>query len=252
VGHSSRVDHVGKPAPGLGQGHLRNSRIVLRKRRNIRFAGRLAELKQARAALYRDANARPHDTLTAVGHTLAHVWSRCHTDHQRRDVLAGQIAKLTTHPGTARGRGLDESRIALTWKTAPALIPDGLDPHGPATPTQHSLPEWVSIDVAAQLTGLSEHTIRQATRLGHIERRHVHPTQPSLSRTSVLRFAETYQDQQNALRPWISFRTAAAILGCSTRAIQAAVDAGDIHQRPAGRPSLARTSVLALLTPSGA
>lgn len=53
--------------------------------------------------------------------------------------------------------------------------------------------QWVSWLKAAEIIGCSHETIRRAVAAGQIEKRDVHRTQASLSRASVLAFAETWR-----------------------------------------------------------
>lgn len=151
---------------------------------------RITGLKSARTIARRAAGALPVEVLIELGLSVEDIWRRCSTDDQRREVLSGQIERLTIYRGNYGGRNLDRSRVDLTWRTdARQVAPEGVaesEPHE----TYSEPAEWISLEEAVKLVGCSMTVIRNAAERGEIEKRKTHRVHPSLSAISVARFAD--------------------------------------------------------------
>src|SRR4029077_11397588 len=82
-----------------------------------RLSHRISGLKAARTVARKVAGALPVEVLINLGLNVEDIWRRCSTDDERREVLSGQIERLTIYRGNRGGRNLDRSRVKLVWRT---------------------------------------------------------------------------------------------------------------------------------------
>ncbi|GAA1836333.1 hypothetical protein GCM10009795_096870 [Nocardioides hankookensis] len=221
---------------------------------DLRHGGhRIAQLKEtrdalrARAGLVSRGAVKVEGELVELGMDVAEIWARCANDEQRRHVLLGQIKDLTIYRAPS-SRAFNPARVHLTWRSVDIrpVPPAGVVLEGPIPADTRLQPAWISTATAVQLTGHTETIIRDAVESGNIERRHVHHSEPSLLRASVLEWAATYRARDRTTESWISFTTACLLTGHGKRAIRAAAERDEIYQRqmPAPAPSLSRDSVI--------
>jgi site-specific DNA recombinase len=148
----------------------------------------ITALKKVKTRIQRRAGVQADSGLEQLDLTVEDIWRRCETDEQRRELLAGQMQRLTIYRGNRGGSNLDLTRIELEWREDTRQ----LAPQGVAANPVHELfrerVEWVSICEAARMVECSEHDIRRAVAKGQIKQRKIHRVHPSISRRSVIEF----------------------------------------------------------------
>jgi hypothetical protein len=160
----------------------------------VALGDRIQRLKRSRAEVRRTAATSPVEELAETGRTLEEVWHLCANDEQRRQILSGQIESLLIARGSRGGRGLDRTRVSLTWQTDPTSVaPDGIAFDQVVHRPRPKPAPWITHVEAAQVVGCSLHTIRKAVVAGTIEQRRTARSYPSLSLRSVRQFATDYQ-----------------------------------------------------------
>jgi|GEM_PF-951439 len=221
----------------------------------------IAALKKVKARLQRRARVHAGRGMEQLNLNVEDIWRRCATDEQRRELLVGQIGRLTIYRGNRGGSDLDRTRVQLLWRDDTKQ----LAPQGVAGNPVHELfrerAEWVSFAEAARMVGCSDGVIRRAVETRKIEQRKVHRVHPSLSTPSVVDFkrerdaSKQVAVQRNAAKleqevfrdrvEWVSIREAAEMGGCSLIVVRRALARGMIEQRTVTRPhpSLSRRSV---------